>query len=132
MVKDWKDIKIVSLVFTAWWRKDKVDPKRKEEYFVEFCGWSWDVSVNYIEETMEILWHEVMIWDVIQRLEDKIWPTINWRDDWSPYKWFIATEKLAKLFNLWTDKRLPYSQQSDDCKVALGRIVEEVLSSKKE
>lgn len=119
ILKDWKDIKIVSLVSTAWWWEDKVDPKQKEKYYVEFCWWRADYSVNYIEETMEILWHEIRPHHLLLRgLKYKplsfIW-------------WLIKIAKSAEYIS--RDLSKPFSWQLDSTKIELGKIVESILPS---
>ena len=87
-------------------------------------------------DSYEILWHEVMIWDLLDWIEKKINNSYyyavdmaeEWRDRWSvePTK---RWEIIFSILNLRKNKRLPYSALPDDTKIELGKIVEEVLLS---
>ena len=72
---DGKDIKTVSIVFTSWWRKDEVDLRKyKDNYFIEFCWWAWDCSLDYVLENMMNLWHPVTTDDILLYMKS------NWTD----------------------------------------------------
>lgn len=77
----------------------------------------WQEGLDY-----EILWHDVMIWDFLDCLEKNAGFTADYIRFWNKH--------INKVLNLWKDKRLPYSDLPDDTKIELGKIVEEVLSSK--
>lgn len=93
----------------------------------------WDIYEYvpdiWFEEYIKILWHEVMIWDFLDWIEKNIDYTEENNFHFIDRKWTIKWEIITTLF-YWKHKRLPYSSQSDEVKIELGKIVEEVLLSK--
>lgn len=114
VVDEWQE-KIISLVFTAWWWKDNVNEKRKEEYYIEFCWWSGDCSYSYVKETMKIIWHPVMIWDVLDWI-DKLNQWL-WEDHikvWNSVRHKFDT-KIKIIEDKRKEKRKPIEDQSEEC-----------------
>lgn len=80
--------KTVSVVFTAWWRKEFVDEKRKEEYYIEFAWYGWDVSVNRLKDKCKIIWHPLYPHHILQRAEkNNISIEIDRQDNWVRRFW---------------------------------------------
>jgi len=75
-----------------------------------------------------ILWHEVMIGDFLEHIEQK---AIDW-------VWYNRAKNsrfvdiICDVLSLRGDKRLPYSALPDNTKIELGKIVEKVLFSNQE
>ncbi len=81
------------------------DDKNDMNYF--YTKEKWNV---YIED---IIWHPVMIWDVLYYIEQNAWNNkwlvnIWWLDEiYRDYDWM--------LFDLWEDKRKSIENQSKKC-----------------
>lgn len=81
----------------------------EEYYFIRYMDWIW----NFNKLKTKIIWHPVMIWDVLDYIENF--------EDWMENK--IADEKWLYFWSseynhityLWHNKRLPIEEQSEEC-----------------
>ena len=67
----------------------------------------------------EVIWHPVMIWDVMEYLENKSQSQIVEHEDDEDEDWFYSREDyyedVAEISDCWKDKRLSIDEQSDEC-----------------
>lgn len=83
-----------------------------DEYQVEY--WDDYTRTNYL---VSIIWHPVMIGDVLDRYRTnnndyKVWEINPY--DLKSYSAFQEYD-IKRLLNLWTEKRTPIDEQSDEC-----------------
>jgi hypothetical protein len=68
----------------------------------------WDILWNNFFILSKIIWHDVMIWDVLDYKEK------NKITKYEKIDWQIFTYN-DEIMDLWKYKRLPIEKQSDDC-----------------
>lgn len=97
----------------------------KAEIFAEYWSRNWimlrqeDLSKPYIErktdvEDWEIIWHSVLIWDVL----DYLWEQIN------PARG-TAFDFISKILLKWEKKRLSIQDQSEECIDYIYNLIKE-------
>lgn len=96
--------KELSLGCTVRWYKrygkiacnpDYVDDCEEWLFICNDYGIQWIVKGTGLD--FEIIWHDVMIWDVL---------------DW--WDWYMSS-MIEEIFILWKNKRLPIEKQSEQC-----------------
>ena len=102
---------------------------RENVWFLSsYKGQDWDIHNTIVIEDgvnsrcysiEEIIWHPVMIGDVMQYLEDKSQSQIVEHEDDEDKDWFYSREAyyedVAEISDCWRDKRLSIDEQSDEC-----------------
>ena len=89
----------------------------KNHYYLDEDAW----YIPHIKrgEVLKIIWHPVMIGDVMQYLEDKSQSQIVEHEDDEDKDWFYSREAyyedVAEISDCWRDKRLSIDEQSDEC-----------------
>lgn len=77
-------------------------------YLVEKSEWKYKLYESYtknkITDIIKIIGHPVMIWDVMDYL-----------DNLPPEELLKIIEETEKIFYIWKYKRKPIEDQSDDC-----------------
>ena len=106
----------------------------KEDNLIVWIDWvarNGDIELNksdlsevdpnwYIEDLetlVEIIWHPVMIWDVLDRYRTNNNDYKVWGIDPYDLKSYSAFQEydIKRLLNLWTRKRTLIDEQSDEC-----------------
>lgn len=75
------------------------------------CGW------HKINNKFTIIWHPVLIWDVLDYIENNI------KDYFREYSWYQSN--YINLLFLWKNKRLPLEEQSDLCIEYIYNLIKE-------
>lgn len=86
-------------------------------YLVEKSEWKYELYESYtnnkITDIVKIIWHPVMIGDVMDFLNEKIRP--YWLSLGDGEFYYAEWENTAWMIDLWENKRKPIEEQSDEC-----------------
>ena len=97
--KDFTEFRICCIK-EGWWIINWIEWWYLKEAFRE----------NFINNTI-IIWHPVMIWDVMAYFNEKLYQTLN--KTWWVWKYYWVNERIIIL---WFGRmRRPIEEQSDDC-----------------
>lgn len=102
-----------------WWETDK----RHCEYST-FATVSWSQMSEEIMLNKEhiIIWHPVMIWDVLDWCFEKY--------DLDLYKYCDNWTLLGNISMLWKEKRKPIEDQSEECISFIYNLIEDEQKTK--
>jgi len=85
---------------------DKCITQNWKAFYAKSMFWGklfWDFEERKDWPSDKIIWHQVMIWDILDWIEKKFKLNIEEFDE------------LESLFILWKDKRKSIDDQSDEC-----------------
>lgn len=68
-----------------------------------FYKYKYYENLNWISNTDYIVWHPVMIWDVLDFYSKKLWT------------FQLYNNTTMDLLEVWKEKRKPLEMQNDDC-----------------
>jgi len=79
-----------------------------------------DIDRNPKEKEYKIIWHPVMIWDVLDWIDKEHKLFFTYKEENSP-----LTLWADKVVNLWKDKRKPIDDQSEECIDFIYNLIQE-------
>lgn len=116
-----KEISWWHITFEEWFEFSLITSRKDEKIVFAWENFTWPLYfTNFEFENLEIIWHPVMIWDVLGYLEnialDKIYNYIWVKKEEIPDLVFEKIkDSMKKIFSLWNEKKNAIEDQSDEC-----------------
>lgn len=109
------------ITFEKWFEFSLITSRKDEKIVFAWENFTWPLYfTNFEFENLEIIWHPVMIWEIIDYLEnialDKIYNYIWVKKEEIPDLVFEKNkDTIMKIFILWKNKKEEIDKQSDEC-----------------
>lgn len=99
-----------------WYTNDIFISNSLKNYYYHSCPIDWEYiwKPRYKSDSIEIIWHPVMIWDVLDWIDKNIKHTEFDIASFIDIKWRISIYKVNLLRNR-IDYRKPIEDQSEEC-----------------
>lgn len=107
-----KEISWVNITFEKWFEFTLIKSRKDENILYADKDFWWPLYLTDFEfENLEIIWHPVMIGDVMTYFNEKLSQTLD--KTWWVWKYYWVNERIIIL---WFNKMTrPIEEQSDGC-----------------